>query len=60
MQKDKLICFRLTPEEKDQIHTMASLQGINPSDIFRNYSLALLAGDAKIYPPRGEQIAYQD
>lgn len=61
MAKTKLMAFRLTPDEKDQIDTMAKLRGINPSDIFRNYALALLAGDpdAKIFSPRGEVVAYK-
>ena len=57
--KTKLVCFRLTAAEKVDISNLARLQGINPSDVFRNYTLALLEGDAKVYPPRGEKVAYQ-
>lgn len=56
--RTKLVCFRLTPREKSNIVNLAKLQGINPSDIFRNYALALLANDAKVYPPRGDEVAY--
>lgn len=56
--KTKLVCFRLTPTEKSNIHTLAKLQGINPSDIFRNYALALLAKKADVYPPQPQEGDY--
>lgn len=57
--KTKLICFRLTPKEKTDITNLTKLQGISPSDVFRNYTMALLAGEALLYPPRGEEVAYK-
>ena len=60
MAQQPLICFRLPESEKQQIQTLAELNGIKPSDIYQNYTRALLAGEAKILPPRGQQVAYQD
>lgn len=57
--RTKLVAFRVKPDEKARIDTMAQLHGINTTDIFRNYALALLAGEAELYPPRGEVVAYK-
>lgn len=55
-QKTKLVCFRLTKQEKQDFELVAELQGVSMTNILRRYTLHLVGGKAEIHPPIGPEV----